>query len=156
MVEFAILAPTFLLFIFGVFGVGLDAFYQQTLDDAVRDATRQLQMGTQASSSGNSFVSAICAELGVLDASCQTRVTYAVQASTVTAGFAALSPQTLNGSGQYTNSFFSGSTFAPGVPVLVQVAYPLPFTLPYIGNVLTLTNTASIVSTAAVIAEPYQ
>ena len=156
LVEFAITAPVFFLFLFAVFGVGLDAFYQQALDDAVRDAARQIQIGAQASSSSSNFVSAVCAEFGVLASSCQSNLTYSVQASSTAAGFASLSPQTLSASGQYSNAFFSSTAFAPSLPILVQVAYPLPFTLPYIGNLLTWTNTGSIVATAAVRAEPYQ
>ncbi len=155
-VEFALAAPTFFLLMFAVLGVGLDAFYQQSLDDAVRDAARQVQLGAPASSSAASFVSAVCAEFGILAQSCQTTLTYSVQASTTTAGFSALSPATLNASGRFSNAFFSGNAFAPGVPVLVQVAYPLPFTLPYIGTLITGTNTGSIAAIAAVRAEHYQ
>ena len=156
MIEFALTANAFLFCLFAVIGVGVDAFYQQALDDAVRDATRQLQLGAQASASAGNFLTAVCSELGLLDSSCQTSLSYVVQAGTVAGGFASLTPQTLSPSGAYSKSFFSGNPFAPGVPVLVQVAYPLPFTLPFFGNVLTWTNTGSIVATAAVTAEPYQ
>ena len=156
MLEFAIVGPTFVLFLFAVLGVGLDSFYQHLLDDAVRDATRQIKLAAPASASGSGFVSAVCAEFGILAASCQANLTYNVQAGTTPSSFSSLSLQPLSSSGTFPNAFFAGNPFGPGVPVLVQVAYPLPFALPYIGSVITWTSTNSIVATSAVLVEPYQ
>ena len=79
-----------------------------------------------------------------------------VQASTSSAGFAGLSPATLSSSGKFGNTFFATSTpYGGGVNVLVQVAYPLPFTLPYIGSLVTTTGTNSVVSTSTIRVEPY-
>lgn len=156
MVEFAIVAPTFLLCLFAVLGAGLTAFYQHVLDDAVRDAARQVQIAGPAAASGSGFVSAVCDELGMLASNCKSTLTYAVQGSASGGTFAALAPKSLNGSGQYPNTFFSGNGFGPSMPVLVQAAYPIPFTLPFVGNLLTGTQTGSVIAAAAVRSEPYQ
>ena len=154
--EFALVGPVYLLFLFAAFGVGLVGFYQLALDDAVRDASRQIQIDAPAATSAASFVSAVCLTFGSLASDCTTKLTYNIQASTATAGFAGLTPATLPSSGKFSNTFFTTSTpYAGGVNVLVQVAYPLPFTLPYIGSLVTTTGTNSVVSTATVRVEPY-
>ena len=154
--EFAIVGPVFLLFLFAAFGVGLVGFYQLALDDAVRDAARQVQIDAPAATSKSNFVSAVCQTFGYLASDCATNLTYSVQASTAAAGFAGLTPATLPSSGKFSNAFFAtGSPYGPGVNVLVQVSYPLPFTLPYIGSLVTTTGTNSVVSTATVRVEPY-
>ncbi len=154
--EFAIVGPVFLAFLFTAFGVGLIGFYQLALDDAVRDASRQIQIYGPAATSKSKFVSAVCQTFGYLASDCTTRLTYNVQASTATAGFAGLSPATLPPSGKFSNTFFdSGTLYAGGVNVLVQVSYPLPFTLPYIGVLVTTTGTNSVVSTSTIRVEPW-
>ena len=42
-VEFAMIGAAFFLVIFGIFVVSINQFWQMTLDDAVRTATRQVQ-----------------------------------------------------------------------------------------------------------------
>ncbi len=154
--EFAIVGPVFLLFLFAAFGVGIIGFYQLALDDAVRDAGRQLQIDGPAATSKSSFVSAVCQNFGYLASDCTTSLTYKVQASTSAAGFTGLSPAPLDSSGNFTIAFFnSGTTYAAGVNVLLQVSYPLPFTLPYIGALITGTGTNSVVSTTTVRVESF-
>jgi hypothetical protein len=145
-----------MLFLFTALGVGLIGFYQLVLDDAVRDAGRQIQMDGPAASSGSNFVTAVCQTFGALASDCTTSLTYNVQASTPSAGFAGLSPATLAASGNFSNAFFaSGTAYAANVNVLVQVAYPLPFTLPFIGALITATGTNSVLSTTTFRAEPF-
>ena len=153
--EYAIIGPVFLLFLFSAFGVGLIGFYQLALDDAVRDAARQVQIDAPAASSADNFVSAVCQNFGYLASDCTTSLTYNVQASTTT-GFAGLSPAPLSSSGTFSKVFFSGTAYDAGVNVLVQVSYSLPFTLPYIGALITGTGTNSVVSTATVRVEPFR
>ena len=154
--EFAIVGPVYLMFLFAAFGVGLVGFYQLALDDAVRDAARQIQIDGPARLNKSSFVSAVCQTFGYLASDCTTSLTYNVQASTATAGFAGLTPATLPSSGNFGTHFFdSGTPYAGGVNVLVQVAYPLPFNLPYIGSLVTTTGTNSVVSTSTIRVEPY-
>lgn len=154
--EYALIGPVYLAFLFAAFGVGLVGFYQLALDDAVRDAARQIQIYGPAATSKSNFVSAVCQTFGYLASDCTTSLTYNVQASTAMAGFAGLSPATLASSGKFSNTFFaSGTTYAGGVNVLVQVSYPLPFTLPYIGALVTTTGTNSVVSTSTIRVEPW-
>ena len=154
-VEFALVLPVFLLLLFGIFGFALTALYQHLLDDAVRDAARQIQMATTASSSSSSFVNVVCTRLSMLSSTCKTNITYSVKASTVSAGFSGLSVEPLSGSGTYSNSFFSGAPFATNVPILIQVAFPMPFSIPFLGVAATLTQTSSITAVASVRAEPF-
>ena len=153
--EFALVLTPFLMLLFMIFGFGLTALYQHFLDDAVRDAARQVQMATSASSSATGFINAVCAQFGVLDPNCKTKITYTVKASTVASGFTGLSADTLSATGTYSNGFFPTNPFATNVPVLVQVAYPMPFSLPFVGVIATGTQTSSITALASVRAEPF-
>ena len=55
-IEFAIVATLFVVSLLSILDVGLTGFYQAVLDDAVRDAARQVQMAASASSSASQFV----------------------------------------------------------------------------------------------------
>jgi Flp pilus assembly protein TadG len=155
-VEFAVVAPVFLAILFGILATGMNGFYQLTLDDAVRDAARQVQMNAPAASTSGGFVAAVCARFSPLASDCSTKISYSVQASTAAGGFAGLTPEQISASGTLSDSFFLGNAYAPKTPVLIQVAYPLPFKLPYIGTILTKSGTNSVLASAAVLAEPYQ
>jgi Flp pilus assembly protein TadG len=152
--EFAIVAPVFLLLLFAIFAAGLNGFYQLLLDDAVREAARQLQIAESASGSGPSFVTAVCKEFGILSSNCAAGLTYNVQTNAPPATFASLVPLSMPGSGKFSN-VFPGQLPASN-NVLIQVAYPLPFSLPYIGSALTLTGTNSIMAVTTVRMEPYK
>ncbi len=149
-------APVFLTLLFGILAAGLNGLYQLTLDEAVRDAARQVQINAPAAASPSAFVSAVCGKFGALANDCSTKVTYSVQASTVAGGFAGLTPETMSGSGALSGAFFTGGSYAPRVPVLVQVSYPLPFNLPYIGKMLTKSGSNAVLASASVLVEPYQ
>lgn len=152
--EFAIVAPLLVTFLLSILGIGLIGFYQTVLDDAVRDAARQVQMATSASGSAPGFVAAVCARFGRLASNCAQTLSYSVQAGDPSGPFSALVPRSLSASGALGNDFFASGAFARSAPVLVQVAYPLPFTVPVLGGVATATGTNSILATAAVRTEP--
>ena len=154
--EFAIVCPVFLLLLFAILSAGITGLIQLALDDSVRDAARQLQIDTPASTSAAGLVAAVCAEFAAVSPNCTNTLTYNVQAATQTAGFASITPAKLSASGALANNFFSNGTgFAPNVDVLVQVAYPLPFSFPFIGALATLNGTNSVLSTTTVRVEPY-
>ena len=153
--EYAIVGPVFLLFLFAAFGVGIVGFYQLALDDAVRDAGRQVQINGPAASRNINFVSAVCQTFGYLASDCSEKLTYSVQASTASAGFAGLSPAKLDSYGNFSKAFFAATPYASGVNVLMQVSYPLPFTLPYIGALITATGANAVVSTTVIRVEPF-
>ena len=155
-VEFALVCPVFLLLLFGIIGYGVTGLIQLTLDDAVRDAARQLQMDTPAATSASGFVAAVCGEFGVVASDCSKALTYNVQAATQAKGFASLAPAKLSASGALANNFFGGGTaFAANTDVLVQVAYPMPFSIPFLGTLATMTGTNSLLATASVRVEPF-
>lgn len=151
-VEFAIIAPLFILLLLAILGVGINGFYQLVLDDAVRAAARQLQIFGPASASGTSFAAAVCNELGIAAANCTSDLTYNVQANVPPANFAALQPIAMPPSGQLPNAF-------PNVKgnsnVLIQVAFPLPIKVPFVSTAMTLNGTNSILATTTVITEPH-
>ena len=145
-----------MLFLFASLGVGLIGFYQLALDEAVREAGRQIQIDAPAGASGSNFATAVCRTFSSMAPDCTASVTYNVQASTLSAGFGALTPVPLPATGKFGNAFFaSGTAYAAGVNVLVQVSYPLPFNLPYVGVLITATGTNSIMSTTAFRVEPF-
>ncbi len=155
-VEFALVCPVFLLLLFGIIGYGVTGLIQLALDDSVRDAARQLQMDTPASASASGFVAAVCGEFGAVASDCGKTLTYNVQGATQAAGFASLAPATLSASGALADAFFSTATpFAANLDVLVQVAYPLPFRIPFLGTLATMTGTNSLLATATVRVEPF-
>jgi Flp pilus assembly protein TadG len=153
--EFALLAPVVFLLIFSVLDVGIIGAYQMLLDDAVRDAARQVQMDAPAAASAANFVAAVCAEFALIAADCTTNLTYDIQSSTPAAGFASISPVSLPASGHFPNQFGSTS-MGSNANVLAQVAYSLPVTLPFVSNLVTLTGTNAIVTAASVRMEPVQ
>jgi hypothetical protein len=154
-VESAVIFPIFLFFLLAVLGTGIDGFYQRALDDAVRYAARQIQISGPASGSASGFVSSVCSQFAYLAADCNANLTYQVQASPATSGFNSLVASQLPASGRLSNVFFAGTVYAANVNVMVQVAYPLPFTLPYVAKLITGTGTPSILATATVRAEPF-
>ena len=149
--EFALVAPVFLLFLFAILGVGLDGFYQLNLDDAVRDVARQIQIGAPAGQSGPNFVSAVCAEL-LIPSGCATSLSYNVQTNASSLTFGSLQPLLMPATGKLPNLFQPCSA---NNNILVQVAIPLPFTIPLIGAAITLTGTDSIMAITTVRAEPH-
>ena len=170
-VEFAMIGSAFFLFIFGIFVVSIDQFWQMTLDDAVRNATRQVQIGkiTQGPPDGatptHSFVTAVCNEFGVAAPYCVNSLQYSVQGGT---SFSAITAATLSSNGTLSNTAtFSGvtATIPPSTSptlveatpefLLIQVAYPLPFKIPLVpGGVATENGTPSLISTVASAMEP--
>ena len=150
-VEFAIVAPVFILLLVAILGVGIDGFYQLVLDDAVRNAARQVQILGQASFIGSGFATAVCNELGIAAANCSSNLTYTVQSNAPPANFADLQPIAMPPGGQLPNVF-------PAVTgnrnVLIQVAFPLPINVPFVSTAMTLNGTNAILATTTVHTEP--
>lgn len=173
--EFALIGSAFFLFVFIIFVVAIDQFWQMALDDAVRNATRQVAIGEITATSTPSFVTVVCNEFGIAAPNCTSTLQYSVQGGT---SFSAITPATLNANGTLsggTGVIVTGSATAsfPGVNLttpptvlptvthatpqflLVQVAYPLPFKIPLVpGGVATENGTPSLFSTVATAMEP--
>jgi TadE-like protein len=126
--EFGLIGSAFFLIIFAIFVVSVDLFWQLTLDDAVRNAARQVEIGKITTGSG--FSGAVCAEFGVAAVDCSNRLQYAVQGGAYF-GNGGITPVAFSSAGNLASqSKFSGvnlSSSAGAVFLLVQVAYPPPF-----------------------------
>jgi Flp pilus assembly protein TadG len=171
--EFAMIGSAFFLFILIIFTVSIDQLWQMVLDDGVRNAARQVEIGTVTATSSPSFVTVVCNEFGIAASGCTSTLQYSVQGGT---SFSAITPATLNANGTLSGSAVvtgNGAPTFPGVTVttpptvlptvthatpeflLVQVAYPLPFKMPLVpGGVATENGTPSLASTVATAMEP--
>ena len=158
--EFAMIGSAFFLLLFGVFVVSIDQFWQLTLDEAVRTAARQVQIGK--ATSGPTFVTAVCNVFGLAAPNCNsTTIQYDVQTTPyfANAGFGA---STFGTSGLATSTGFPSSLTGSSCSttpnpefLLVQVAYKLPFTIPLISSAVATENgTSYILSTVATDMEP--
>ncbi len=155
-VEFALIGVAFFLFIFSIFVFSLDQFLQTVLDDSVRAASRQVQLGKITT--GNGFVTAVCNEFGVVAPNCAGSLQYAVQGGLYfgTGGIAAANFDT-SGNLSTPAAFSNVTATAAGVPtfLLVQVAYPLPFiVLAVPSGVATENGTPSLYSAVSTEMEP--
>ncbi len=167
-VEFAIIGAAFFLFIFGIFVVAIDQFWQMTLDDAVRAAAREVAIGKIKT--GPDFVSYVCGEFGVAAPYCDSNLQYSVQSNPYFAAAGdpnSIVPAALGPDGNLTpNGTFSVTLSVPPQPatatqaavtgseqmLLVQVAYPLPFKLMILpGGVATENGTPSLYSAVATV-----
>ena len=57
--EFGMIAVPVMTLMFTTLALGIFGMYQQVLDNAVRDVTRQVQINASAASSSSNFVSAL-------------------------------------------------------------------------------------------------
>lgn len=157
-VEFALIGPVLFAFVFAILLTGVVQFWQLTLDDAVRNAAREVAIGVGSASSGihggSDFIAAVCGEFGQAAPSCSTNLQYAVQGAPNFTGSGGIIPVTISAAGQMSQTgIFSGVTVSE--PFLVQAVYPVPVSIPLLPlGLVTLNGTPSIVSAAALVAEP--
>jgi Flp pilus assembly protein TadG len=138
-VEMAFVGPPFLLLLAAIFELGLTLTTQSLLDGAARDAARLIRTGqvqTQASPIGT-FQNLLCTDLSsiMVTSDCDSKVLFEVQ---VFSGFGSVSftpcTQNANQAGNGTACQFSPGT--GGQIVAVQVSYPRPFIVPWVGACL--------------------
>lgn len=157
-VEFALIGTAFFLLVFGIFVVSIDQFLQLTLDEAVRNAARQIQIGS--ATTGASFIADVCSEFGPASPNCSTGLQYDVQLGTYFGGMTPAtlaSDGTLNPAANYPATLIGSSCTTTSAPefLLVQVAYKLPFKILAVpGGVATENGTPALLSTVAVDMEP--
>jgi Flp pilus assembly protein TadG len=82
-VEFAMIGTVLFVFLFALLLMGVSQFWQMTLDDAVRNAARQVALGAESPSSsgdhsGSDFVASVCGEFGASVVNCSTNLQYSV------------------------------------------------------------------------------
>jgi len=151
-VEFALIAPIFLLMIVMTFELGLVLLTQSALDNAAQNAARLILTG-QAQTGGGAaaFKSQLCADVGILIPCASLQ--YNVQAAN---SFSALNGTvTTDASGNMTGGQFSPGT--PGQSVLVQVGYNRTYITGWVGSILGGGHNSSLLlSTVAFQNEPYQ
>ena len=140
-IEFALLGSTFLLLVCMTFELGLILFTQSVMDNALRDASRQIM--TNQISTSSAFVSKVCGEVGNLVTNCSSNLKYYVQTG---ASFSAMTAQTTFAS----NSFTDGGTAAD---MLAQIAYNRSTIIPWAATYLH--SSGLIVSTVAFQNEPF-
>ena len=157
-VEFALIGPVLFFLLFSIMLMGIAQFWQLTLDDAVRNAARQVVIGAGTTSagvqSGSQFVTAVCNEFGQAAPNCGTTLQYAIQGAPTFTGSGGITPMPLSAAGQFSPATtFSGITASE--PVLIQVVYPLPMAIPLVPmSLVTLNGTPAIVAANALVAEP--
>lgn len=154
--EFAMVAPIFLLLILGVLENGLTLWQQSVLDNATRDAARLIETGQQQGG-GTTFVTQLCNEItGLMKCSAlqyrvQTGGTFAGMSSSISTG----SGGAATGFSTYPTAVASTSLTA-GKDTLVQVIYTRTYIVPWLGQVMSGSNDyEQLVATAAFQIEPY-
>lgn len=148
--ELAIIGSIFFFMIMFVFTIALDMLAQAVLDDAVRNAVREVQVGQVTDGPG--FVSAVCGEFSLFSGHCKSALQYDVQGA---ADFAAIAPGAFHADGTLTPAAnFSGVAITtPGAPVyiLAQVAFLVPFKFISLANgVLAENGTPALYSAVAI------
>ncbi len=140
--EFAIAGPVLLLLIFGVIENGLMLFAQSVLDNATRDASRQIMIGTVRTS--DAFRTALCNDVGAL-LDCTKLQFYVQSGSAFPAAVTAPS-----GTGSFGSTTFASGT--AGQFVLVEVAYDRAYIVPWLTRIA---GDWLLFSTQAVQNEPF-
>ncbi|SAL71836.1 TadE-like protein [Caballeronia udeis] len=154
--EFAIVFPLFMGAMIGTYQFGMSFVTQSLIDNATRDAARQIRIGTITGTSSKytpSLVSAVCKDLTVsgynLVPSCTTSIQiYVAAASSGTpagAGFTTLSVASVN-KGVMTQT---KASLSPKYDVILQVGYNKSL----LGSLSS--GTAMVMSTLAFQTEPY-
>jgi len=129
-IQFALVAPVFFGLVFIILDEGLLIFTQATLDNATRDASRNILLGTyqKGGNTISDFKTAVCNEMGGLIPNCTTNIQVYVNNGS---SFSALTAQSGSG-GTLTNSptFNMGSASSY---LIVQTAYNRPYIPDIIG-----------------------
>jgi Flp pilus assembly protein TadG len=153
--EFAMVAPIFLLLIMGVLENGLTLWQQSVLDNATRDAARLIQTGQQQGG-GSSFSTRLCSEITGL-MTCSALQYRAQTAST----FAVISPSISTNSSGVATGFtayptgLSNTGLTTGKDTVIQVIYTRTYIVPWLGQVMSGSKDyEQLVATAAFQIEP--
>jgi Flp pilus assembly protein TadG len=164
LIETAIVGPPFLLLLLSIIELGLILSTQALLDGATRDAARAIRTG-QVNFAGNtltSFQNILCSDMSMIlsTATCQTNVLINVVSSTSTSfsnlsfSSCAVNQGTPPPVGQTACPFSPGNA---GNIVGVQVSYDRPFIIPWVGSLLSVSNSQQTLlqSTVVFMNEPF-
>jgi Flp pilus assembly protein TadG len=159
LVEFALVGPMFLLLTFAIVDNGLVLFTQSVLDNATREAARQIRLGKVQTAGNDSsgaglFSTTLCANLGGFVPCPSAKLTYSVQSSTV--GFSSITSTITTNT---TTGIMTSAGFTPGGPqayVLVQVGYAQPYIMALLDRITGAKANITLLSTVAFQTEHYQ
>ena len=152
LVQFALVAPLFLALIFMIIDDGLAIFTEATLDNATRDATRNILLGTyRAGTPLSTFKSAVCTEMGGLIPDCANNLQVYVENAACGSNFGGLTARSVSGGTLSGNGTFNIGS--PSSCMIVQTAYNRPY-IPYIGRYVS-GGSLLLISTYAFQVEPY-
>ncbi len=164
-VEFALVAPPFLLLLLGIIELGLTLFTQTVLDGAARDAARlvrtgQVQQGaTTVAAQLNAFQTTLCSSLRVLLSSSACAQNVYVDLETFPSFSAVRFTGTCN---QNSNQAGNGNPCPfvqvnPRTIAAVQVRYNRPSLIGYVGRYLAgMSEMTTLSSTVIFQSEPFQ
>jgi Flp pilus assembly protein TadG len=155
-VEFALVGPLFLLLVFAIFDNGLVLFTQTILDNATREAARQIRIGKVQISGDTTgtglFKTTLCNNVAGL-IPCGSLEWY-VQSVNSSGSFSTMTAATAS-----ATSHLSSTGFTPGGPqyfVLVQVGYTMPYFMPVFARMTGATGKMLLQSNVAFQSEHYQ
>ena len=155
--EFALVAPPFFFMIFAIFELALVYLVSVTLDNATQQAARQIRTG-QSQSSGTytsaMFVSAVCANMGWLQSTCNTSL---FVDSETKASFGASNPSSPVQGGTWTPGNLKFDMGGPGSIVILHTYFQWKLITPVLyGGLQTLPGGISVVSATTTFRnEPY-
>ncbi|HEX4113852.1 MAG TPA: TadE/TadG family type IV pilus assembly protein [Stellaceae bacterium] len=150
--EFAMIAPIFLILILAVMENGLTLWQQSVLDNATRDAAR-LTLTGQSQNGGTGFAARLCAEISGL-MNCGS-LQYRIQTGSTFAGISPTISNSLSGFSTYPTAITGTSLGGPGTDVLVQVVYTRSYIVPWVGHMMSASDAERLIATAAFQNEPY-
>lgn len=150
-VEFAIIAPVFLLLVIGVIDMAFLHLTQAVLDQATRHAARLIATGqVQLGGGAAMFKSDLCTRAAML-IPCNALQTNVQAYSSFSA---IVTPPKLDAKGNLGTQQFNPGT--AGDEVLVQVLYPRPFLSTWVAQVTGRGTTAAVISTTVFQNEQYE
>lgn len=149
-VEFGLIGGSYIVMLMAAMEIGFLIFLQGVLDNAARDAARQIRTGQVqlASSPTTTFSNLLCSEVGNL-IPCSSLI-YQSQAfwQWSEASSSMTTPVSRNSNGNLVSSGFNGGS--PGEIVIVQVTYNYSFFTPLIGALLGGTSQSALLQSTVV------
>lgn len=155
-VEFALIAPLFFLFLFGIIELALVFLLSTSMENATSVASRMIRTGQHQTGGGSatSFKQNLCANLGWLAADCASKLAVDVRTFQTFDSVNMPSPVS-NGNYDPSNMMFQAG--GPHDIVVVRAYYQWGFITPLIGQAMQqLSNGSMLVATTHVFRnEPY-
>ena len=150
-IQFAIIAPVVLLFLFGIIETGVIFFAQSSLQNAADDTARMVRTGQVQTSAMTEaqYISTVCGEMAGLvnSASCKSNMAVDMRAFSTFASAQYASVLKQNGSVDTTKLQFAAGSACD--IVLVRVFYPWTIMTPFMAHLLQNMPNGQYLMTAA-------